>query len=610
MSENKAAPNQQKNLLISILLGMVLWMALELWFFPSKKHEKVLPVAQNAQVLPSNSAFSDFIRPDKSVCPIPQNTSAAPNNQTTSNNQATADFGADPSGSSDPTRVNPPQNDNQPSLVALENAHARGQIDLNGAVVDGLALKNYKQKAAIQDSPPMTLLANTNPTAWAWFGWTSPSGTPVPAINTPWKASAQALTSKTPVTLTWNNGQGVDFAIEFSLDDKVGLTAKQSVTNNSSGPVALAPLARLQQQNPEKPGPSLFQGVGIIQGRLVTRPLSELDKEAMAGSFQDLALANQSRGWVGMGDSYFLNALIPQAGSQGRFSCLRLADRTLYHAETLGQSTTLQPGQSYQTTTTLFSGPKKIDWLEDYGRKLDIDHFDMAVDFGWFYFLTKPMMTLISMLKEALGSFGWAIIVMTVLIKIAFAPLAWRSQVSMGRMKRLQPKMEALRARFTNDKVRLHQEMSLLYKKEKINPVSGCLPMLVQLPVFFALYKVLSINIEMRHAAFWGIADLSAPDPTSVFNLFGLLPIALPTFMKVGLWPLLVGATMILQQRVSSPVTLDPQQRIIFTYVMPLMFTFMFASSPVGLLVYWTCNNLLTVLQQWLMMRYTVQPKI
>ena len=310
---------------------------------------------------------------------------------------------------------------------------------------------------------------------------------------------------------------------------------------------------------------------------------------------------DQNGGWIGITDKYWMAALIPEQNKKSTFTYRYISNSKSYQTDFLGELITIPPKSEKKLSSRVFSGAKKLHLLDEYEKNLNIEHFDLAIDFGWFYFLTKPFFYALSWANNLLGNFGLAILAITVVVKLIFFPLANKSYKSMARMRELTPQLKQLRERFGNDRQRMNQEMMVLYKKEKVNPAAGCLPILIQIPVFFALYKVLFVSIEMRQAPFFGwIKDLSVADPTSVFNLFGLLPYStsfLPDFLNLGVWPILMGVTMVLQQKL-NPKPPDPVQAQIFTW-MPVAFTFLLATFPAGLVIYWTWNNLLSIAQQW-----------
>jgi YidC/Oxa1 family membrane protein insertase len=377
------------------------------------------------------------------------------------------------------------------------------------------------------------------------------------------------------------------------------ITATQKVTNSKGKAVGLFPYGLIARSGtPNTLGfYILHEGpLGVFDGTLREEDYDDLQETRKVE-------LSSTGGWIGITDKYWLAALVPDQNSESTYrfvhSLKNKDDR--YQVDYLGQETRLEPGQKIETVNHLFAGAKEVRRLDSYSEQYGIKNFDLAVDFGWFYFLTKPFFYAISWLYTYLGNFGLAIIAFTVFVKAVFFPLANKSYKSMAKMRELTPKMMAMREQFGDDKMRLNQEMMALYKQEKVNPASGCLPILVQIPVFFALYKVLFVNIEMRHAPFYGwIKDLSVADPTSIFNVFGLIPYTPPEFMMIGAWPVLMGLTMWLQQRL-NPQPTDPVQAKVFMFL-PLFFTFLLGTFPAGLVIYWTWNNLLSIAQQRLIM--------
>ena len=421
--------------------------------------------------------------------------------------------------------------------------------------------------------------------------------------TTLWTASSSTLSPERPVTLSWNNGQGLIFKRTYAIDENYMFTVTQAVENTTGKPVTLHPYALMSRHGtPEVTGfYILHEGLlGVFD-----ETLQEVDYDDMQenNSVQNVTTG----GWLGITDKYWLVALVPnqKTPSTTRFTYRNDAGLEKYQADFLGTPVTIAAGASGQSVSHLFTGAKEVTLLDNYETDLGVARFDLAIDFGWFYFLTKPIFYTLIFINEHVGNFGVAILLLTVLIKLLFFPLANKSYVSMSKMKKLQPEMIKLRERYGEDKTKLNQEMMALYKREKANPASGCLPMLVQIPVFFSLYKVLFVTIEMRHAPFFGwIQDLSAPDPTNLFNLFGLIPwdptTILPDAMWIGVWPLFMGITMFLQQKL-NPQPADPVQAKIFLFL-PIMFTFLLARFPAGLVIYWAWNNLLSIIQQKVIM--------
>ncbi|MBH0236403.1 membrane protein insertase YidC [Methylobrevis albus] len=496
--------------------------------------------------------------------------------------------------------------------IPIRSEGLTGTLNLRGARIDDVALNRYRVTVD-PASESVTLLSpeGAKDAYFAEVGYTVPAGaaTPMPTANTVWSAPEGAtLTTETPVTLTWDNAQGLVFRRTISVDADYMFTIEDTIENTGAGDTVLYPYGFVQRhsQPPNSGNYILHEGlVGVLgDGKLSEVHYNDLkdDGEVKPGA--------TATGWLGITDKYWASALVPDAarGFQPRFLHSRVANTDTYQADYLGDSLTVAAGSSATTTTRLFAGAKEVGLLDAYASSYAIPQFDLLIDWGWFYFLTKPMFYLIDMLFNLVGNFGVAILLVTVLIKGIFYPLANKSYVSMSKMKKVQPQMAEIKERHKDDRVKQQQALMELYKTEKINPLAGCLPILVQIPVFFALYKVLFVTIEMRHAPFFGwIQDLSAPDPTTIFNLFGLIPWdpsvvpVLGPFLMLGIWPLIMGITMFFQMKL-NPTPPDPTQAMIFNW-MPVIFTFMLASFPAGLVIYWAWNNTLSVLQQSVIMK-------
>ncbi|MCT8268980.1 membrane protein insertase YidC [Afifella sp. JA880] len=486
--------------------------------------------------------------------------------------------------------------------LAVDTPALQGSISLVGGRIDELDLKRYH--ATPDPKSPMIELFSPIGSAdpyYADFGWVASAGGPaVPDANTVWEADADTLTPEKPVTLTWDNGQGLVFKRQIAVDDNYMFTVSQSVENSSGAPVTLYPYGLISRHG--TPGGRSFY---ILHEGPIGVFGDEGLKEVKYKDLEDESVtpAKTNDGWLGITDKYWASALIPRGKSpfQGRF--LRTEDGAVptYQADFLGDAVTVEPGASANHETLLFAGAKVVTLLKQYEQSFDIDRLDLLIDWGWFYFLTKPMFFVIDFLFRFLGNFGLAILAVTVIVKAIFFPLANKSYASMSKMKKMQPQIKKLQERYKDDKPAMQKEMMELYRREKINPLAGCWPVLIQIPVFFSLYKVLFVTIEMRHAPFFGwIKDLSAPDPTNIFNLFGLLPFE-ASFLHLGVWPLIMGLTMFVQMRM-NPQPPDKTQAMIFNW-MPLIFMFMLASFPAGLVIYWAWNNFLSVLQQGIIMR-------
>jgi len=485
--------------------------------------------------------------------------------------------------------------------VSINTPRLHGSIALTGGRIDDLTLADYRETLDPK-SPEIILLSPKGVTGayYAQFGWGGAAGVKVPDQNTLWQADSKMLTPQRPVTLSWDNGQGLKFSRIYGVDKNYLFTITQKVENTATSPVSLYPYGLVSRRGTPKTSNFyiLHEGMlGVTDGTLT---------EIKYDDIKDKKSVRQSGigGWIGITDKYWLTALVPdqKLKTSTRFQYTKEGLVDLYQVDYVGPSQSVAAHGSIDSVNRFFAGAKEVPLLDKYSEENGVDRFDLAIDFGWFYFLTKPMFYALLWLNKHVLNLGIAILLLTVSIKLVLFPLANKSYTSMSKMKKLAPEMTRLRERYGEDKMKLNQEMMALYKKEKVNPASGCLPIVVQIPVFFALYKVLYVTIEMRHAPFFGwIQDLSAPDPTSVFNLFGLIPFTPPDFMMIGIWPLIMGITMFLQQKL-NPQPTDPIQAKIFLFL-PLMFTFMLARFPAGLVIYWAWNNSLSMLQQWIIMR-------
>ncbi len=494
--------------------------------------------------------------------------------------------------------------------IAIETPSLSGSIGLKGGRIDDLSLVKYHAEVDPK-SPNIVLFAPTEaPQAYfADYGWSveGPSAVALPGRETLWASTgASKLTPTTPVVLTWDNGRGLAFIRTISVDADYMFTIKDDVENKTVAPVVLKPFGRIfrDAETNAQANYVLHEGlVGFIgEEGLKEYSYSSIAKEDTQRAGVRHAFKDQIGGWFGVTDKYWAAALIPDQSAKFTATFSAVQKRVPTEAdqfETRFEMTpvTLAPGAKAENTSSLYAGAKKVDLIYDYETKLGIKKFNLMIDWGWFYFITKPMFYVMEVINSYTHNFGLTIIAITLLVKGLFFPLANKSYESMAKMKKLQPEMEKLKVRFKDDKERQSKELMQLYQKEQINPLAGCLPVLLQIPVFFGLYKVLYGTIDMRHAPFFGwIRDLSAQDPTSVFNLFGLLPFAVPAVLLIGVWPLIMGITMWLQMQMNPPQP-DPVQQQVFQW-MPVMFTFMMASFPAGLVIYWAVNNTLTIIQQ------------
>jgi YidC/Oxa1 family membrane protein insertase len=504
--------------------------------------------------------------------------------------------------------------------IKIDTPRVIGSISLKGARIDDVSLVQFRETVD-PNSPPIILYSpsNTANPYYAEFGWVPAGGSTarIPDQNTIWQQEgAGNLSPGNPVTLKYDNGEGLTFRRTIAIDDRYLFTMKDEVSNVGSAPVTLYPFALISRHGTPQVSGYYILHEGLI-GYLGEQGLQEYGykkiEEAKSVSF------NITNGWLGMTDKYWASALLPDttARLQARFSSNLVGTNRTYQTDYLQDPQTIAIGGSGSANARLFAGAKEASvvginfpfaGLGGYNKQLGLNHFDLLIDWGWFYFITKPMFLALDWFYHLVGNFGVAILLVTVLVKLLFFPLANKSYASMAKMKSVQPQLAALKERYPDDRQKQQQEMMEIYKKEKINPIAGCLPVALQIPVFFSLYKVLFVTIEMRHAPFYGwIKDLSAPDPTNLFNLFGLLhfdPTTLPVFghyLALGVWPIIMGITMWFQMKL-NPTPPDPTQQMIFAW-MPLIFTFMLAGFPAGLVIYWAWNNLLSVLQQSFIMR-------
>lgn len=478
--------------------------------------------------------------------------------------------------------------------VPIRTPKLSGSINLKGARIDDIVLPTYKETIA-KNSPQVRLFSpsGTKDAYFAGFGWQG-EGVKLPDGNTVWTAQGSELTPTSPVTLTWNNGAGQTFEIRLTVDQNYMISAAQKVSNGGAGPVSVKPYDYITRFGPSHDPDTWTIHVGpmgVFNGAAnYDVNFKDLDKGPASRDFQSTG------GWIGFTDKYWLSALIPdqQAAFAGQ---MRKGSGDRYHTEVTLNPTIIGAGKAVTQTTRLFVGAKEVKTLEAY-QDAGIPLFDRAIDWGWFYWFEKPIFALLHWLFEHIGNFGVAIICLTLVVRGLMFPVAQRQFASMAAMRAVQPKMKALQEKHKDDKQKLQMEMMELYKREKVNPLAGCLPIFIQIPIFFALYKVLQLTIEMRHQPFvlW-IKDLSAPDPLHILNLFGLLPFTPPAFLGIGVLALLLGISMFFQFKL-NPAQMDPMQQQIFS-IMPWMMMFIMAPFAAGLLVYWITNNCLSMAQQW-----------
>ena len=484
--------------------------------------------------------------------------------------------------------------------VLIENDKVIGSISLQGAIFDDLSFKNYKTSLKSDDNVVFLNPKETEDGYYIESGWTSVGNKiEVPGVDSIWKVKGDRVLNKnSEVNLEWNNGQGLIFSKTISLDDKYLFKINQQVKNNTSSEINLYPYAQITRN--KKPDDVmgfyiLHEGfIGVFDGELKEDDYDDIKEKKI--------VRNADNGWLGITDKYWVTAVVPPKNQN--FKSTFLYKDNFRANYILNSPVKIGPKSLSSNEVRLFVAAKEVETVDGYAESEVIEKFDLTIDWGWFYFFTKPLFFVIDYLFKLSGNFGIAIVLITLAIRIVFFPLANYSFRSMAKMKAVQPEMVRLKELHKDDKVKLQQEMMALYRKEKINPASGCLPILIQIPFFFAIYKMLFISLEMRHQPFFGwIQDLSAKDPTTIFNLFGLIPWDPPGFLIIGIWPILMGLTMYLQQKL-NPAPADPIQAKIFAFF-PLFLTIILAPFPSGLVVYWTVNNILTIAQQWVIMRQT-----
>ncbi len=499
------------------------------------------------------------------------------------------------------TRVEALADEDSASRVSLENDNIKASLSTKGARLDDLVLKNYYVDLDKKENVALLSPSDSAEAQWAQFGWLSgDKQTIVPDNDTRWTVVSQ---SEQNAELRWTSPQNVTFVQNIAWDDKYLFTVKRSVINKSGRSITVYPFNRIAREGKHlnaQQNAILHEGmIAYVNGELEQTNLKKMDKQ------KTIAFEN-GNGWAGITEKYWLAAILnpPSSGNadfrfttgNGQF------DRPLYQADTRGAAQTLEPGAQINSVDYVFVGPKVVSLLDDYSKQLDLAHFDLAVDFGRFYFLTRPFFELLHWLSGLVGSFAVGLLLTSLVIRGATFPLANTTYRSFAKLRKLAPQMAELKEKYGADRQKLQTELFAMYQREKVNPAAGCFPMLLQIPIFFALYKVIFITIEMRHAPFFGwIQDMSAPDPTSIFNLFGLLPYQLPEALVIGVWPVIYCCTMLLLQRLQPPPA-EQSQRTMMMF-MPFIFTYMLAHFPAGLVIYWSWSNLLSIIQQTIIMK-------
>ena len=484
--------------------------------------------------------------------------------------------------------------------VKIENDNIVGSISLKGGLIDDISFKKHKQNLENNLNVNFLNPAETENGFYIETGWTSIGNKiKVPSQKSVWKIKGnRTLSDKNPIILEWNNGEGIIFKKKIKLDNKYLFKITQQIQNNSSQAIELYPYAQITRNKI----PDDIQNFYISHEGFI----GVFDEELKEDDYDDIEekkiVREANEGWFGITDKYWMTAVVPKKGEN--FKSTFLYKDTFKANYILNNPTVVSPSSNGSNELMLFVAAKEVETIDSYAANENINKLDLVIDWGWFYFFTKPLFFIIDYLFKYSGNFGIAIVLITIGIRLLFFPLANYSFRSMAKMKAVQPEMARLKDLHKEDKVKLQQEMMALYRKEKINPASGCLPVLIQIPFFFAIYKMLFISLEMRHQPFFGwIKDLSAQDPTSLFNLFGFIPWDPPGFLVIGIWPILMGASMWVQQKL-NPAPADPIQAKIFAFF-PFFLTIILASFPSGLVVYWTINNILTIAQQWVIMKKT-----
>jgi YidC/Oxa1 family membrane protein insertase len=583
-------PKDQNNLMFAVVLSIAVLMAWQYFFARPQVQQEQARQEFNKQIEAQKSGTSPSEGPP-SVANAPV---AAPSAEIPAAGQPPA---AAPLSRDETLKASP--------RVQIATPSVEGSIALKSGRIDDLVLSKYRETVD-PNSAKVTLLspAGSPEPYFAEFGWVAQGGTQVkvPDRDSLWSVeSGTALTPESPVTLAWDNGQGLVFHRSISVDKDYMFKVVDEVENKTAGDVTLLPYARVHRTGHPASQVYYILHEGLI-GVSGDHGLQELTYADAIKSGAPKTLENVTGGWLGITDKYWATALVPDQKEAYRamYSALKARDATekdQFQTDYLRGALLVPPGSRKGVEAHLYAGAKQATLIDGYENALSILQFDRMIDWGWFYFITRPLFRLMEFINGIVHNFGITILVLTVLVKAAFFPLANKQYESMARMKKLQPEMQRIKEVYKDDTQRQQKEIFDLYKKEKINPLAGCWPILLQIPVFFALYKVLFVTIDMRHAPFFGwIQDLSAPDPTSLFNLFGLLPFAAPEFVHIGVWPIIMGVTMWMQMQLNPPQP-DPIQQQIFQW-MPLMFTFLLARFPAGLVIYWAWSNTLSIIQQ------------
>lgn len=559
--------DNQKNLLIAVVLSVVILVGFDFFFKPEKKQLQESSVEQNQ--------INQNIGSDKDEN-IPSINSQIENVQ-----------------------VN--ENKILEERISFNSKRLSGTINLIGATLDDLSLKDYFE--SINKEKKINILNPVSSVSpyFLRIGWASPDKSiKLPNKNSKWKSVKKNYNENEKIQLEWNNNEGLTFYRTIEFDENFMISVIDKVQNGSSKTIKLTNFSYLRRLNyrPENKFFILHEGpLGVFNDTLKEVSYDEIEEN-------NEIIETTKNGWIGYTDHYWQVTIFPETNETFKARFKNLKDRrNSIQIDFINENIkTLKSGDFLETKSYIFAGAKEVPLIDQYIKKIGINKLDLSVDFGWFYFLTKPLFYALHFLSSLVGNFGVGIIILTICIRIVLFPLANKSFKSMNSMRMITPEIQRIRERYKDDRQRMNQEMFAMYKEKKINPAAGCLPILIQIPIFFALYKVLFVSIEMRHAPFFGwIQDLSAPDPTSLFNLFGLIPWDTPAFLTIGIWPILMGITMFLQQKINPPPP-DPIQAKIFM-MLPFIFTFLLATFPSGMVVYWTINNILSIAQQYILLR-------
>jgi YidC/Oxa1 family membrane protein insertase len=559
--------DNQKNLLIAVVLSVVILVGFDFFFKPEKKQLQESSVEQN-QI--NQNVGSDK---DENIPSI--------------NSQI------------ETTQVD--ENKILEERISFNSKRLSGTINLIGATLDDLSLKDYFE--SINKEKKINILNPVSSVSpyFLRIGWASPDKSiKLPNKNSTWKSVKKNYNENEKIQLEWNNNEGLTFYRTIEFDENFMISVIDKVQNGSSKTIKLTNFSYLRRLNyrPENKFFILHEGpLGVFNDTLKEVSYDEIEEN-------NEIIETTKNGWIGYTDHYWQVTIFPETNETFKARFKNLKDkRNSIQIDFINENIkTLKSGDFLETKSYIFAGAKEVPLIDQYIKKIGINKLDLSVDFGWFYFLTKPLFYALHFLSSLVGNFGVGIIILTICIRVVLFPLANKSFKSMNSMKMITPEIQRIRERYKDDRQRMNQEMFAMYKEKKINPAAGCLPILIQIPIFFALYKVLFVSIEMRHAPFFGwIQDLSAPDPTSLFNLFGLIPWDTPALLTIGIWPILMGVTMFLQQKINPPPP-DPIQAKIFM-MLPFIFTFLLATFPSGMVVYWTINNILSIAQQYILLR-------